>query len=260
MRKLIVANWKMNPVSVAEATKLFLGIQKTTKALRRTQTVVCPPFLFLEALSKRRKTVQCALGAQDSFWKDEGGYTGEISLQQLERVDVEYVIVGHSERRALGETDAVVNKKVKACLARSFVPVLCIGESERDADGAYLSFIKEEMEKSIAGISAEKLSRIVIAYEPIWAVGASAKRPDTPNEFFEMAVFIRKTLVGILGRKHRNMIMGIPILYGGSVNEDNAEGFLKDGNAAGLLVGRASLDAKRFSVILRVSDKVKVNK
>ncbi|MBI4118069.1 MAG: triosephosphate isomerase [Parcubacteria group bacterium] len=255
--KVIVANWKMNPASVGEAVKLFAAIQRTAKDLRRTQAIVCSPSIFLQALSKRLKTAKCVLGAQNVFWEPDGAFTGETSLPQLERFDVGFVIVGHSERRSLGETDDVVAKKVRACLVRNFTPILCIGERVRDVDGDYLSFVRGELVKSLEGISAERLSRIVIAYEPVWAVGPEAKAADTPHAFFEMSVFIRKTLVDMFGRKHKTMIMGIPILYGGSVDEDNAEGFLKEGNAAGLLVGRASLDAKQFSLILKIAERIR---
>lgn len=185
------------------------------------------------------------------FWEQDGAYTGEISPTQLLRLDVNHVILGHSERRALGESDKVVNHKVRTCFKNNLRVILCVGETERDKDGEYLRFVREEMKNSLARVSRKDLPKLIIAYEPIWAVGSRGRRADTPEELFEMIIFIRKTLSDIFGKRHA---MDLPILYGGSADENNAEGFLREGGASGLLVGRASLDSGQFGHILKIAN------
>lgn len=248
VKKLIIANWKMAPATLASARELFTKTKRVAQNLNRITTVICPPFVFLGVFSKSARTQRCRLGAQDIFWKSDNARTGEISPEQLKSMGVSSVIVGHSERRALGEDDEVVNRKVLSCMRNRLRVILCIGESNRDSEGAYLRFIETQIEKSLAKVSRPMLSNLVIAYEPIWAVGSYAKRADTPDELFEMVIFIKKVLSDRFGKKHA---LGIPVLYGGSVNERNAASFLKHGGADGLLIGRASLDPKQFSNILK---------
>ncbi|MDP3725920.1 MAG: triose-phosphate isomerase [bacterium] len=252
-KKIIVANWKMHPRTLSEARENFQKIKRKADTLTKVATVVCPPFIFLDLLSKKA-TSKCALGAQDVFWQVEGAYTGEISPAQLSAMNVSYVILGHSERRALGETDEIIQKKVKASLEYRLNVILCIGEHERDARGQYLSFLKDQIKKCLFKIPGKHLERLIIAYEPIWAIGAKAKSADTSESFFETAIFIRKVLSDMFGK---TTAFNVPILYGGSVNEYNAEGFLKDGNAAGLLVGCASLDPEEFNEILKIAQRTK---
>jgi triosephosphate isomerase len=247
MKKIIIANWKMSPDSTKEAKKIFSGIKKVASKLRNVQTVVCPPFIYLTELQKIVSGHRCVLGTQDSFWEKKGSFTGEISPTMISNLKSEYVILGHSERRALGETDEVVNKKIKACLKENLKIVLCIGEKERDNHGDYLSGIKEQIENSLAGISKSSLSKIIIAYEPLWAIGKNSQRPATPAESMEMSIFIKRVLADAFGK---NNISKINILYGGSVDLKNAEVFLKEGGVNGLLVGRASLDDLKFGKIL----------
>ncbi len=247
--KIIVANWKMNPRTLTEARNNFQKIKRKTNFLTKAQAVICPPFIFLDSLSKKA-TSRCALGAQDVFWHKDGPYTGEISPAQLHALDVSYVILGHSERRALGETDEIIREKIKVSLEYRLNVILCIGERERDARGQYLSFLKEQIKKCLFKIPGKHMARLIVAYEPIWAVGVKAKSADTPESFFETAIFIRKVLSDLFGK---TIAFHVPILYGGSVNEYNAESFLKDGDAAGLLVGRASLDPEEFNEILKIA-------
>ena len=248
-KKLIVANWKMNPRTLFEANTYFGKIKRKANALTRVQTVICPPFLFLDSLSKKA-TRTCALGAQNAFFETEGAHTGEISPAQLYALNVSYVILGHSERRALGETDELIREKIMASLMYRLNVILCVGEKERDATGQYLSFLKDQIKKSLSKIPAKQLTRLIIAYEPIWAVGAKAKSSDTPESFFEVAIFIRKILSDLFGK---SFAFHVPILYGGSVNRHNAGEFLKEGAVAGLLIGRASLDSEEFNEILKIA-------
>lgn len=237
----------MSPDSVKEAKKIFGGIKKVASKLRNVQTVVCPPFIYLMELQKMVSGHRCVLGAQDSFWERKGSFTGEVSPPMINNLKSEYVILGHSERRALGETDEIVNKKIKACLKENLKVVLCIGEKERDDHGDYLNDIKKQIENSLLGVSKSSLSKVIIAYEPLWAIGKNSQRPATPAESMEMSIFIKRVLADIFGKNH---ISNINILYGGSVDLKNADSFLQEGGIDGLLVGRASLDHLKFGKIL----------
>ncbi len=250
-KKLIIGNWKMNPLSGSEAKETFSAIREIASKLKKSKTVICPPFVFLENLSKLRSS-GISLGSQDVFWELEGAYTGEISPKMLQKLGVEYVIVGHSERRALSETNEMANKKVKACIKYGFTPILCIGESVRDEEANYLNFIRQELKDSLAGVTKENLKKVVIAYEPIWAIGKNALRQAKAEESLEMSIFIKKILTDIFGAKAAEKVS---ILYGGSINAENAKNFLFGGGVSGLLVGRESLDAEKFGKILKAAEK-----
>lgn len=249
MQKLIVANWKMNPGSATQARLLFAGTVKVARAVKNAKTIVCPPFVFIPLLHSSSSRV--FLGAQDVFFEREGAHTGEISPGMLASAGVSHVVIGHSERRRMGETNVIVAKKSKAARAHHITPIICVGEDERDDEGKYLSFIKLQLAESLALIARKDAAALVIAYEPVWAIGEHALRADTPEEFLEIAIFIRKTLADMYGK---NTAEKIPVLYGGSVNEKNASGFLEQGKADGLLVGRASLGVKKFGEILAAAD------
>ena len=167
----------------------------------------------------------------------------------LKNFGTEYVIVGHSERRKLGDTNIDINKKIITSIKNSFIPIFCIGEVTRDANGFYLSFIKEQIHSGLKGVVKSQMNKIVIAYEPVWAIGSSAVREATPTEFIEMKIFIKKIIADMYDIKTANEIK---IIYGGSVNPLNAGLFLKEGGADGLLVGRDSLNVKKFSSIINL--------
>ena len=250
MKKIIIGNWKMNPGSPEEAKKLFRAVKNKASRLRKTKCVICPPSIYIEALGKI-SSPSCQIGGQDSFWEREGAYTGEISPGMLKRSGVKYVILGHSEKRELGDTDEIVNKKIKLALDYHMVVILCVGERVRDDEGKYLNFLKGQINESLKRISPQYYKNIIIAYEPIWAIGSRARGVSTPEDFLEKSIFIRKVISQITNKK---LAMGIPIIYGGSASDINTEGFLKKGRADGLLVGRASIDAKKFNKILEISD------
>ncbi len=250
-KKIIVGNWKMNPLSLQEAEKLFTNIAKFVSDIKKTGIVVCPPSLYLEKLkSANWRTRKISLGAQNVFWEDIGAYTGEVSGDMLYNAGARYVIVGHSERRRLGENNSDVNKKVKSSIRAGLTPILCIGESVRDRNHGYLNFIKTQIEEYLNGVSKNSISKVIIAYEPIWAIGKGAYSA-TPEEFREMNIFIRKILSDKFGVK---IVENIKIIYGGSVDEKNTEGFIKDGQADGFLVGRASLNPKKFYKIAKICE------
>lgn len=252
-KQLIIGNWKMNPWKGEDARKIFDAVKKEAGKLTHIETVMCPPFVFLSDLSKRVSGHRCVLGAQDVFSEMEGAYTGEVSPLMLSSVGVKYVIIGHSERRALGETDEAVNKKVLATLKMGLAAVLCVGEQKRDETGEYFSFIKNQIEMALVKVPKRLLANVVIAYEPVWAIGKNATGVILPADLLEMNIFIRKTVSDLFGRASAQ---ATPLLYGGSVDEKNAGVFLKEGEADGLLVGRASLDAAKFITILKIAEKI----
>jgi len=248
-KKIICGNWKMNPRSSKEAEKLFNDVVRNISEIKKTNIVICPPFLYLDKVKKISKKI--VLGAQDDFPGDVGAFTGEVSAEMLYNLGVRYVILGHSERRALGENDGDINKKIKSSLAMGLRPILCVGERERNDNHDYFNLIKMQLEDCLDGVSKNNAVKIIIAYEPIWAISSTKDRKDaTPNDSSEMAIFIRRVLFTKFGKDSSN----VKILYGGSVGEKNAEDFLKDGGIDGLLVGRASLDAKKFSQIIKICE------
>lgn len=249
MTKIVVANWKMNPQKNTEAEAIFKGIFASVKNMKNAEVVICPPFPYL-FVKEKFKNKKIKLGSQDVFYEKEGSYTGEISPLMLKNFGVEFVLIGHSERRALGETDEIVNKKMILTLKSKMSPIFCIGEKERDANGFYLSFIKEQIKEGLKDVLQSQMKNIVIAYEPVWAIGSKATREATPEEFVEIRIFIKKIISDIYGIKAAS---NTRIIYGGSVNPLNALAFLKDGEADGLLVGRDSLNIKKFSTIINLA-------
>ncbi len=249
-KKIIIGNWKMNPLTLKEAEKLFSGVAKGMSSIKKTEVVICPPFLYLERLKKIR-TSKIKLGAQDSFWGEVGAYTGEVSGEMLYNVGVRYVILGHSERRTIGENNQDINKKIKGALTSSLVPILCVGESVRDEEHSYFNLVKTQLEECLIGISKNSISKVIIAYEPVWALSSTLNRKDaTSADSREMVIFIRKILSDKFGAEAGT----VRIIYGGGVNERDTEDFLKNGGVDGLLPGRASLDAKKFLNIIKIAE------
>ncbi len=251
MRKnLIIGNWKMNPLTLREAERLFSGVAKEVSRVKNTEVIICPPFIFLDKLSKIR-TSKIKLGAQNSFIGDTGAFTGEISGEMLYEIGAKFVILGHSERRELGESNADINQKIKAALVAGLRPILCVGENERDQNHGYFNLVKVQLEECLAGVSKNSISKITIAYEPVWAISSTPNRKDaSADDSREMSIFIRKVLSDKFGKDASR----IKIIYGGSVNEKDAQEFLEDGGIDGLLVGHASLDMKKFSEIIKICE------
>lgn len=228
-KKLIVANWKLNPPSVAEAERLA---GRVTSRPRHT-VVLCPPTIFLGRLSYP------SLGAQDCFWEDRGPYTGQVSPLQLKKLKVRYCIVGHSERRATGDTDTSVAAKVAALLNHRITPILCVGygTTPEEDDLAVVDVLKEQLTVALKEAEA---ARVVVAYEPVWAISAGdsiGHRTPTPEHAETVALFIKSRFA--VGR----------VLYGGSANILNAEKFLSQPHIDGLLVGADSLLPDHFNQI-----------
>lgn len=246
MNKIIVANWKMNPNSIKEAESLFIGANNSIKNTKNINIIICPPFPFLFT-NKKIKNKKIILGAQDVSIEVSGSHTGEVSPLALSDLGVKYVIVGHGERRKQGENNEIINKKILNLIKFKLSPIVCIGENTRDGEGNYLSFVEEQIKTCLNRVSRLQIKNIIIAYEPLWAVGGDAQREATKEEFIEMKIFIRKIISDIYDSK---IAHNVPILYGGSVNSLNAKSFTDEGQADGLLVGRDSINSKKFDAII----------
>ena len=241
-RMLIAGNWKMNK-SVEEAVGLINEIKGTLPADQGVDVLVCPAFVCLESVKKTLAGTSIKLGAQNMYWEDSGAYTGEISADMLVSVGAEYVIIGHSERRQyFGETDENVNLKLKQALAKGLVPIVCIGEtlSERES-GKTFDVLKSQLDGGLAGISAEQMKGVVLAYEPVWAIGTG--KVATKEQAQEAHAFIRGYLRDQFDGPTADAVV---IQYGGSVKPDNAKELLGQPDVDGALIGGASLKADDF--------------
>lgn len=244
---LVIGNWKMNPQTDAMAKRLATEVKKAVAHTDGVEVVVAPPAVFLPIVhSVRGGSKVLTLGAQNVHSEKLGAHTGEVSLSMLTSFDVQYVILGHSERRKAGETDGEVQKKLAAVIKNGLTAVLCVGETDRDHGAQYLGDIERQIRTACAGLSRSKLGYMVIAYEPVWAIGTG--HTATASDVYEMRLFIEKTLSDLYGR---NYAQKVRILYGGSVNDKNARELMRDGMIDGFLVGGASLNAKEFSKLIQ---------
>lgn len=249
-KKLVIGNWKMNIFTTKEAQKLVEGVKKGSMKTKNTDVVVAPPFVYVSEL-KSLVSKKVALGVQNIYEEVAGSYTGEVSAQHLPQFKVSYAIIGHSERRVRGESDTSVSKKITRALENKLTPVFCIGESARDDHGEYLTFIKNQLTLGFAGVSKMQVADVVIAYEPVWAIGA--KEAMNSTEVHEMTLYIQKCIKEMYGA-----MIPIPrILYGGAVTGDNAREIVERGFVDGLLVGRESLKVENFLAIINAVDAIK---
>ncbi len=265
---LIAGNWKMNK-TVEEGVQLVKELMPRVVGLPGADVAVCPPSTALHAVRQALAGSRIALGAQDVFWKDKGAYTGMISPVMLTDVRCTYVIVGHSERRGrfgapdetlksedtlrvFGDTDASVNLKVKAALAHGLTPIMCIGEtlSERDA-GRTDEIVSGQVRAGLAGVTAEQVASMVLAYEPVWAIG-TGRACDAP-EANRVCGLVRRTVGEVYGAAAAEQVR---VQYGGSVTDANAHELLSQEDIDGALVGGASLDAAKFGVIVQAASVV----
>ena len=244
----------MNPDSKSEAVREFKKIKTAAGKMQNVQTVIAAPFVYLGLLSKNVSGHRCVLGAQDMFYEESGSYTGEVSASQLKSLGVNYVLLGHSERRALGETDKEVSQKLRVAIKHAMNPVLCIGELVRDRKGGHYKYVRDQVVGSLEGIPASALPRIVIAYEPVWAISSSKNaQVATPEDAEEMIIFIQKVLSEHYKLKRTPKMT---FVYGGSSNSTNAEALLSKSVIGGLLPGRASLDSIEFIKMLKIANNI----
>ncbi|MFQ6081847.1 MAG: triose-phosphate isomerase [Candidatus Aminicenantia bacterium] len=246
-KPFIAGNWKMNK-TLSEAVDLVSKLKEEIEGEETGEVVVIPPFTSLSEIKKIIIGSEIKLGAQNVFWKEKGAFTGEVSPVMLSDIGCQYVIVGHSERREhFGETDESVNLKIKSALRHSLMPIFCIGETlEERKKKKTISKIDHQIEEGLKGISEEEIKKIVIAYEPIWAIGTG--QTATPEQAQKVHNFIRQKLAQKYGKRIASYAI---ILYGGSVKPENTYSLIKEKDIDGALIGGASLEAESFGKIIK---------
>lgn len=250
-KPFIIGNWKMTPSTFDEAKKRFIAIRKAALKHRHIEVGICPPAPYIYPLAQLAKKGKIKIGAQDISVHSEGSRTGEIGSSMVETSGAAMTIIGHSERRAAGDTDAIVTTKISQALKTDMTIILCIGESERDDHGDYLNVIKKQLKEAISQFGRSQFSQLVIAYEPVWAVGNKNNVALTSHDLHQMVIYIKKFLKESWGETISSIV---PILYGGSVTPENAHDILWNGEADGLLIGRASWEAETLSAIFDAID------
>jgi triosephosphate isomerase (TIM) len=251
-KRLVVGNWKMNPATLAEGKKIIQMYRRVAPTLAQTDLVACPSFVFVPACVSKKNPDCIAIGAQTVSFHEAGAHTGEVSASMLKDVGAEYVIIGHSEERAAGDTDEIISKRVQAALIAGLKPIVCVGEHVRDEAGAYLETLKNQIKNSFADVPKNQAKNIVLAYEPVWAIGA--KEAMIATQIYEMSLFVKKSFSEVFGH---DPAMKAPVLYGGSVNFRNAADIISIGKVDGLLVGRESVNLAGFPDLVRAVDSVK---
>jgi triosephosphate isomerase len=242
---IIVANWKAYIEDLKKAKKLVA----TAKRLSREGVgiVLAPPAPLLSVLSAKNRS-KVAFAAQDVSVTTGGARTGETTASAYAAAGASYAIVGHSERRAAGDTDALIAEKLVRALAQDLTPILCIGELERDDDGRYLSYIREQITVALAPLSPKERARVIVAYEPLWAIGKPAAFAISSNDLAEMTLYIRKVLAELLPGKSSARSL---VLYGGAVEPSIIRDLAASSGVDGFLVGHASVDPDAFPLLIR---------
>lgn len=244
-KPILVANWKNHPSSLKEAQALLKKLKKDASYYKKVKTFIAPPETYFESTSTIVKGF-AGLASQNLSFTESGTHTGELTPDILKSFGVRLSILGHSEQRALGETSVGVAQKIKIAQKAGITALVCVGEKERDTDGEHFEMLKQEIRESLSGLKKDNAREIVLAYEPIWAIGKKAKDAMSSQDVAQTVLFIKKILSDIFGRE---IAEAVPILYGGSVEPANAKSIYRDGGVAGFLVGHASLDAKSFRSI-----------
>lgn len=247
-KKVIAGNWKMNndiPASVNLISELKKALQEQSV---KADIIICPPFTSLDTARTLIKGSEIKLGAQNMYFEESGAFTGEISASMLKSAGCEYVILGHSERRTIfGENDQLINKKIKKALESGLLPIFCVGETLQEREENITEqIIKTQVVEGLKGVSAEEVTKIIIAYEPVWAIGTG--RNATPDQAQQVHAFIRNLISELYDE---NTASGIIIQYGGSVKPDNAAELLSQKDIDGALVGGACLKADSFMGIIK---------
>jgi len=251
LRKAVIAgNWKMNKTP-AETTALLNEIKPLVEKAD-CDVVVCVPYVDLQNALEATKGTKIGVGAENCHWEEKGAFTGEIAANMLVSMGVEYVIIGHSERRQyFGETDVTVNKRVRAALNAGLTVILCVGEllAERE-QGITFETVSKQTKIALAGVSADELKKVIIAYEPVWAIGTGLTA--TPAQANEVNAAIRGVVADLYGK---DVAETLTVQYGGSMNEKNADELLAEPDVDGGLIGGASLVAEKFAAIVAAASK-----
>lgn len=254
MRKLFIAgNWKMNPSTLADGAVLAEAVKHGVGTRADVLVALCPPAVFLTRIDEILEGSPIGLGAQNMHWEPSGAYTGELSGAMLNDVGCTHVILGHSERRhGLGETDQMVNRKLHAALSVGLIPIVCVGETQQERESNQTELVvRRQIEDSLDGLSSEKMAGVVVAYEPVWAIGTGLTA--TPEQAQDVHKFIR----GLIANKHGEATANrVVVQYGGSVKPSNAVTLLSQTDVDGALVGGASLLANDFLAIIQAARSV----
>jgi triosephosphate isomerase (TIM) len=253
-QKIMAGNWKMNKTNT-EALRLVGQIKNRLQKnpVKKSTVVLCPPFTALSLVAEDLKSTKIGLGAQNLFWENEGAYTGEISAKMIKNTGAQWVIIGHSERRQyFKEEERIVNKKVKIALQNKLKVILCVGETlELRQQNLTKDIVLNQVEWGLNELTPVELKNVVIAYEPVWAIGTG--KTATPEQAQEIHVFLREVLDTLFGS---DMGQKMSIIYGGSVKPENAEGLFSQPDLDGALVGGACLEANSFYQIIKAGEKV----
>ena len=248
---IIAGNWKMHKTA-DEARELAAAVREAADGAEGVEVLVCPPFTALAAVADELAGSNVMLGAQNVFYEESGAFTGEISPPMLTALGVTHVIAGHSERRQyFGDTDEIVNKKVRAALAHGLNPILCVGETleEREAGEGWKNLVRQQVTAGLDGVGPDDMPRVAVAYEPVWAIGTG--KTATPPIAAEAHAIIRRVIVEIFGA---DAAANLRVLYGGSVKPDNVKDLMAEEEIDGALVGGASLKAETFAPLIRFAE------
>lgn len=246
-QRLVVGNWKMYVESPKEAAIFAKTLRKKARGFQGTEAWLAPALPLIAPVAAALKGSSIKVGAQTASTYESGAHTGDVSATMLRQAGASFVIVGHSERRAMGETDDEIRAQLGAAISAGLHVILCVGEHERHPDGSHWQDVANELGRALSGTVPLK-GKLLVAYEPVWAIGKSGEEAMKGEDLEEAAIFIRKILSENLGREAANKV---PILYGGSVDAGNAKALVAEGGVAGLLVGRASADIDSFIEILK---------
>jgi triosephosphate isomerase len=247
---IVIANWKAYVDSKTKAEKLFTTAKRLTSAKdTEIEIVLAPPAPYLGLLSPGNRS-KVRFAVQNISLSVGGAATGEVTAALLHDLGVEYAIIGHSERRAMGETDEMVVEKVKLAFANKITPIVCIGESSRDGDAKYLTFLRAQIHAVFSVLSPKERAQVILAYEPIWAIGKTANEAITPADLTEMMLYIRKVLGAYIPGKGAEKVQ---VIYGGSVEPANARSLAEETGIDGFLAGHASAESDSFSAIVKAA-------
>jgi triosephosphate isomerase len=247
-KPFIVGNWKMYIASTEEAKKFAAGLRRKMPLHKNVDVSIAPPFTLLPTVAAAFKNSVVKVGAQSISQFIDEKHTGEVSAAMAKVTGAAFAIIGHSERRALGESNTVVRAQLLRAIEQNLTVILCVGETERDPAGAYLSVVTEQLSSALDKLPLLKPGKLIVAYEPVWAIGKSAADAMKAGDVREMSIFIKKTLTQYM---ERATALKVPILYGGSAEASNARELLIEGDVQGLLVGHASASLESFTEILK---------
>ena len=249
-KKLIVGNWKMYIEEPEEAHTFVLALRRKVRGLKGVEVWLAPPHPLLPDVASVLESSPVRVGAQTISAHSDGAHTGEVTAKTLKNVGALFTLVGHSERRIAGDTQDIVRAQLEQALAAGLSPILCIGEREREHDGEHVTLLENQLVSALQQVPPASLKKLIIAYEPVWAIGKQGVDAMRPSDLQEMVIFIRKVMADTLDRA---TALRTPILYGGSVDGENAKALMAEGGVNGLLVGRASAQIDKFLEIIKAT-------